>query len=80
MPSMSIQPVRHVASFAASGVTLDAEARHLAELAETKAKLLAVKPSEVRAAARDFFRPERMNLSIVSPLKSSRGLAELLTW
>jgi predicted Zn-dependent peptidase len=37
-----------------------------------------VKPSEIRAAARDFFRPERFTLALVSPLKSSAGLEKLL--
>jgi predicted Zn-dependent peptidase len=37
---------------------------------EVKKRLSAVKPSEVRAAARAFFRPERYNLALVSPLKS----------
>jgi len=50
----------------------------LVPLAETKAKLLAVKPSEVRSAARDFFRPERMTLALVSPRKTAAGLERLL--
>lgn len=36
--------------------------------------------AQVRAAAADFFRPERMNLAIVSPLKSAKGLTDLLSW
>ena len=35
-------------------------------------------PAEVRAAAREFFRPEQFNLALVSPLKSARGLEKLL--
>ena len=37
-----------------------------------------VKASEVRAVARDFFRPERINLSLVSPIKSGEGLLKLI--
>jgi predicted Zn-dependent peptidase len=47
--------------------------------AETKAQLSAVTPAQVRAAARDFFRPERMTLALVSPRKSTAGLLKLLT-
>lgn len=47
--------------------------------AQVKKKLAAVKPSEVLAVARDFLRPERMNLALVSPLKSGRGLLKLLS-
>ncbi len=45
---------------------------------EIKQRLAAVRPGEVRAVARDFFRPDRFNLALVSPLKSDRGLARLL--
>ena len=37
-----------------------------------------VTPTEMRSAARDFFRPERLNLALVSPRKKAAGLAELL--
>ena len=46
--------------------------------AEAKRRVCAVTPAQVRAVARDFFRPERMNLALVSPLKRSTGLAALL--
>lgn len=46
--------------------------------AETKQRIADVKPAEVRSAARDFFRPERMSLAIVSPLKSTKGLVGML--
>lgn len=46
--------------------------------AETKRRLSEVTPTQVRTVAREFFRPERMNLAVVSPLKEERGLAELL--
>jgi predicted Zn-dependent peptidase len=46
---------------------------------EVKQRLSEVTPAEIRAAARDFFRPERLNLALVSPLKSDKGLASLLT-
>lgn len=46
--------------------------------AETKRRLSDVTPSQVRAVAREFFRPERMNLAVVSPLTEQRDLADLL--
>jgi len=30
--------------------------------------------------ASDFFRPNRVNLALVSPLKTDRGLANSLKW
>jgi predicted Zn-dependent peptidase len=45
---------------------------------EIKRRVCAVKPVEIRAAARAFFRPEMINLALVSPLKTDRGLAKLL--
>jgi predicted Zn-dependent peptidase len=45
---------------------------------EIKQRISEVKASEIRAAAREFFRPERLNLALVSPLKSDKGLAALL--
>ncbi len=45
---------------------------------EIKRRTSRVTAAEIRAAARDFFRPERLNLALVSPLKSTRGLAALL--
>jgi predicted Zn-dependent peptidase len=47
--------------------------------AEIKRRLGKVSAAEIRAAARDFFRPERMNLALVSPLKKHRGLMAALT-
>ncbi len=46
--------------------------------AETRQRISEVKPAQVRAAAREFFRPERMNLAVVSPLKRADGLARIL--
>ncbi len=46
--------------------------------AQLKRRLLAVKPAEISAAARDFFRPERLNLALVSPLKSDKNLLNAL--
>lgn len=46
--------------------------------AEIKRRLAEVKPGDIRAVARDFLRPERINLALVSPLKSAPGLAKLL--
>jgi predicted Zn-dependent peptidase len=46
--------------------------------AEVKRRLREVTAGQIRAAARDFFRPERLNLALVSPLKSANRLAGLL--
>jgi len=46
--------------------------------AEIKRALRKTTPGEIRAAACDFFRPERMNLALVSPLKSAAGLLTML--
>ena len=46
--------------------------------AEAKARLAAVKPAELRAAACDFFRPERFTLALVGPRKKAAGLDRLL--
>jgi predicted Zn-dependent peptidase len=45
---------------------------------EIKRRLAEVKASHLRAVAREFFRPERMSLALVSPLEKERGLAKLL--
>ena len=45
---------------------------------EIKARLNEIRPSDIRRIARDFFQPERLGLSLVSPLKSNRGLRKLL--
>ena len=46
--------------------------------AHVKRRLAAVTPGEIRAAARDLFRPERLNFALVSPLKSDRHLHKLV--
>ncbi len=46
--------------------------------AEIKRRLSAVTAGEIRAAARDFFRPDRLNMALISPLKRDRGLSKLL--
>jgi predicted Zn-dependent peptidase len=43
-----------------------------------KRRLSEVRPAEVRAAAREFIRPEQFNLALVSPLKSARRVEKLL--
>ncbi|MDB6121670.1 MAG: Peptidase domain protein [Pedosphaera sp.] len=48
--------------------------------AELKRRISKVTPAEIRAVARDFFHPERLNLALVSPLKTSKGLQRLLTF
>ena len=45
---------------------------------QIKQRLSEVKAGQIRHAAREFFRPERMNLALVSPLKSDAGLARML--
>jgi predicted Zn-dependent peptidase len=47
---------------------------------EVKRRLRRTTAGEIRAAARDFFRPDRLSLALVSPLKSDRGLDTLLKW
>jgi predicted Zn-dependent peptidase len=46
--------------------------------AHVKRRLAAVTTGEIRAAARDLFRPERLNFALVSPLKSDRHLLNLV--
>ncbi len=46
--------------------------------AEIKRRLDEITPTGIRAVARDFFRPDRMNLALVSPLKNPPGLGGLL--
>ncbi|HEX3797902.1 MAG TPA: pitrilysin family protein [Verrucomicrobiae bacterium] len=45
---------------------------------EIKQHIREVRASEIRSVARDFFRPDRLNLALVSPLKSDQGLVKLL--
>jgi predicted Zn-dependent peptidase len=45
---------------------------------EFKKRLTAVTAGQVRATARDFLRPERFSLALISPLKSAPGLEKLL--
>jgi len=47
--------------------------------AQAKNRLKKVTASEIGAAARDFFRPDRLSLALVSPRKNARGLAPMLT-
>ena len=46
--------------------------------AEVKRRTRKVTAGEIRAVARDFFRPDRLNLALVSPLKSDRAAARML--
>lgn len=46
--------------------------------AEIKHRLAAVRVAEIRAVARDFFRPGKLSLALVSPLKSGARLGKLL--
>ena len=45
---------------------------------QIKQKLHRVSPAEIRATARALFRPERLNLALVSPLKKAGPLKALL--
>ena len=45
---------------------------------EVKRRLREVTAAEIRAAARDFFRPERLNPALVSPPNTTNRLAMLL--
>lgn len=51
---------------------------HLMPAEAIRERLARVTPSEVHSAARQFLRPERANLALVSPIKSTRGLAPIL--
>jgi hypothetical protein len=41
---------------------------------EFRRRIGAVSTAEIRAVANDFFRPERLNLALVSPMKTTAGL------
>ncbi|HKS38752.1 MAG TPA: insulinase family protein, partial [Verrucomicrobiae bacterium] len=45
---------------------------------EIKRRLSEVTPAAIRSVARDFFRSERLNLALVSPLKSDASLTKAL--
>jgi predicted Zn-dependent peptidase len=45
---------------------------------EIKRRLLKVRPSDIRAVAREFLRPEGVSLALVTPLKRDAGLLNLL--
>jgi predicted Zn-dependent peptidase len=44
-----------------------------------KARLAAVTPAAIQAAAVEFFRAELLSIALISPRKSTAGLADLLT-
>ncbi|MBI3850492.1 MAG: insulinase family protein [Verrucomicrobia bacterium] len=46
--------------------------------AEIKQRLGEVTATQIRSVARDFFRPERLNLALVSPLKMGKNLSKYL--
>lgn len=46
---------------------------------QVRKRLREITPGDIRAVARDFFRPERLNFAMVSPLKNSGTLAGLLS-
>ena len=45
---------------------------------EVKARLREVRAGEIRSIARELFRPERLNLALVSPLKKTPALIRIL--
>jgi predicted Zn-dependent peptidase len=45
---------------------------------QVKRRLQEVTAGEIRARARDFFRPDRLNLALVSPLTSDKSVARIL--
>jgi predicted Zn-dependent peptidase len=45
---------------------------------EFKARISKVTPRDIRAVARDFFRPERLSLALVSPMNQTRALTPIL--
>jgi predicted Zn-dependent peptidase len=47
---------------------------------EVKNRLSTVTPTAVLGAARDFFRSDRLNLALVSPLEKAGRLSDLLVW
>jgi len=46
--------------------------------AQVKKRLSAVRASEIRAVAREIFRPDGLNLALVSPLKKEKSLVRML--
>ncbi len=46
--------------------------------AQIRRRLRATTPGQIRAVAQDFFRPDRLNLALVSPLKSERPVLKSL--
>jgi predicted Zn-dependent peptidase len=52
---------------------------HINRPVEIKRHLQRVTAAQIRAAARDFFRPERLNLALVSPRKSTQDLMRMLS-
>lgn len=52
----------------------------LMEPAESKARIAAVTRSELRAAALEFFRPERLAVALVSPARRQRPIDPLLVF
>jgi predicted Zn-dependent peptidase len=45
---------------------------------EVKTRLSEVPAGKIRAAARDFFRSDRVSLAVISPMKTAHGLEKLL--
>lgn len=45
---------------------------------ETKREIMAVEPKDVRSVARDYFRPERLSLAVITPRPPRESLQEIL--
>jgi predicted Zn-dependent peptidase len=46
---------------------------------ELKNRIAEITPSDIRSVARDFFRPERFNLALVTPVKDANRLRPILS-
>lgn len=52
--------------------------RKIVPAAQIKRRLARVSPADIRSAARDFIQPDRLNLALVSSLKSDAGIRRLM--
>lgn len=51
---------------------------HIVHPSEVKRQIAQVKAAEVQEVAREFFRHEHLNLALVTPLKSERGISRVV--
>jgi predicted Zn-dependent peptidase len=45
---------------------------------ESKRRLAAVRPAELQAMAKEFLRPDRSNMALISPMRSSKHVTKML--